>query len=186
MNSLELEFLLFLGFSLQVSSDLYSSYHSELKTYLVERISTKFGLSSRYNPLPGSRFIPTCLESNSSSSFDHVGQYNSNRSFPLSLRCQTEECFLRFPIDQPNVSQTQLFCEQDIPYEKNVQLSDVQCSTNVGEIVSKFVSSANYSNVHPRNQSTMLHAFNSSGIAFRGENVRNTLHDAGFYLLTGV
>ena len=34
MNMLELDFLLFLGFSLQVSSDLFSSYHNELKGYV--------------------------------------------------------------------------------------------------------------------------------------------------------
>ena len=34
MNSLELEFLMFLGFSLQVSTDLYATYHSELKNFV--------------------------------------------------------------------------------------------------------------------------------------------------------
>ena len=34
MNMLELDFLLFLGFSLQVSSDLFSAYHNELKGYV--------------------------------------------------------------------------------------------------------------------------------------------------------
>lgn len=59
MNMLELEFLLFLGFSLQVSSDLYSTYHNELKGYVCSNRLVPFYDCKSYDR-PYCNYVTTC------------------------------------------------------------------------------------------------------------------------------
>lgn len=106
MNTLELDFLLFLGFSLQVSSDLYSAYHSELRGYVSSNRFLPFYDEKSYSFTDTSSHIISSSTSDNES-VDNVSNksiiqdfHASPYSFPFfsANQCNySEKCFLVSP-----------------------------------------------------------------------------------------